>query len=81
MKLRAQCGMGKSCVFASPPDASSFLPDGGVSHLPNQNILEMTGVNISAVHGIPPACCHSPDARRPYIDTIAKSKCREGSNQ
>lgn len=61
--MRAQGGMGKSCVFASPPVTSSFTSfssDGGVSHVTNENqaypILEKAGVNISVVHGIlPPA--------------------------
>ena len=60
--VRTQGGMGKSCVFASPPETSShssFSAD-GLSQLPKPNqshtILEKAGVNISIVHGIlPPA--------------------------
>jgi coproporphyrinogen III oxidase len=54
--VRTQGGMGKSCVFASPPDPS-FSADSGVSYK-NQShtILEKAGVNISIVHGVlPPA--------------------------
>lgn len=61
--VREQGGMGRSCVFASPPDTSSFSSftvDGGVSTLPaptrKQTILEKAGVNVSIVYGIlPPA--------------------------
>lgn len=61
--VREQGGMGRSCVFASPPDTSnfsSFTADGGASTLPaptqKQTMLEKAGVNISVVHGIlPPA--------------------------
>ncbi|KAF8966264.1 Coproporphyrinogen oxidase [Flammula alnicola] len=50
--VRAQGGIGKSCVFALPPDE-----DLSVSTSPPQTVLEKGGVNISVVHGIlpPPA--------------------------
>ncbi|KAF5316690.1 hypothetical protein D9619_006501 [Psilocybe cf. subviscida] len=46
--VRTQGGMGKSCVFASPPD------EGATSSSP-PTVLEKAGVNISVVHGtLPP---------------------------
>jgi len=58
--VRKQGGMGRSCVFASPPDTSDFssFSDTGISSRREntQTILEKAGVNISIVHGVlPPA--------------------------
>ncbi|KDR67706.1 hypothetical protein GALMADRAFT_257985 [Galerina marginata CBS 339.88] len=48
--VRAQGGIGKSCVFAAPPEGSS-----AVSPSHPQSVLEKAGVNISIVHGkLPP---------------------------
>ncbi|KAF9525121.1 coproporphyrinogen III oxidase [Crepidotus variabilis] len=59
--VRPQGGTGRSCVFASQPDTTSFTNNGGVSSANSsqntqETILEKAGVNISIVHGIlPPA--------------------------
>ncbi len=57
--VRKQGGLGRSYVFASPPDTSDFssFSATGISSCPgNQTVLERAGVNISIVHGIlPPA--------------------------
>ncbi|KAF4611158.1 hypothetical protein D9613_006642 [Agrocybe pediades] len=50
--VRAEGGMGRSCVFASPIDDGAT-----VSSSAPQSILEKAGVNVSVVHGVlpPPA--------------------------
>ncbi|KAF9482529.1 Coproporphyrinogen oxidase [Pholiota conissans] len=48
--VRAQGGIGKSCVFASPADDGATI-----SPSAHQTVLEKAGVNISIVHGtLPP---------------------------
>ncbi len=48
--LRAEGGMGQSCVFASPPST-----DDPTSNSTTETVLEKAGVNISIVHGtLPP---------------------------